>query len=111
MAYASNPVRNEAEEFIRLKIGRLGPNGLDRGSIVRRFVERGASKTRIHAWIAAAVHDTKNPPADTLKADLAVAKAAIEAAETARCSPNFRQRLLLRRWLPPSRCRHGCRRR
>jgi hypothetical protein len=84
MAYPSSPLRNEAEEFIHLEIARVGPGGLDRGAIVRRFVERGASKARVYAWIAALVNDAKNPPPDTLAADLAVAEAAIQAAETAK---------------------------
>jgi hypothetical protein len=80
MAYSSNPLRNEAEEFIRAEIARLGPDALDKGAIVRRYVERGASKTRVHEWIKALVHDAKNPAPDTLPADLAVAEAAMQAA-------------------------------
>ena len=84
MAYSSNPLRNEAEEFIRTEIARVGPDALDKGAIVRRYVERGASKTRVHEWIKALVHDAKNPSPDTLEAGLAVAEAAIKAAEHAK---------------------------
>lgn len=84
MANSSNPLRNEAEEFIRAEIARVGPDAIDKAAIVRRFVERGASKSRLHEWIRDLVHDAKNPPLDTREADLAVAEAAVDAAERAK---------------------------
>ena len=80
MVASSSPLRNEAEEFIRAEIARLGPDALDKGAMVRRYVQRGASKTRVHEWIKALVHDAKNPAPDTLPADLAMAEAAMNAA-------------------------------
>ena len=86
MARPSNPLRNEAEEFIRLELARVGPDGLDKAAIVRRFVERGASQSRVFEWIKAVVRDARHPPAepDTLAADMAVAEAALVAAERAK---------------------------
>ena len=86
MARPSNPLRNEAEEFIRLEVARVGPDGLDKAAIVRRFVERGASQSRVFEWIKGVVRDSRHPSAepDTLEADMAVAEAALVAAERAK---------------------------
>lgn len=73
MARPSNPVRIEAEEFIRAEIERVGIAGLDGGGITRRFVARGASRARVQAWITEAKKEAAADPSATERASVAAA--------------------------------------
>lgn len=52
MARPSNPLRTQCEEFVRAELERAGLAALDVGSIVKRFVALGASRTRVHTWVS-----------------------------------------------------------
>jgi hypothetical protein len=79
MARPSNPVRTEAEEFIRSEIERVGIAGLDGAGITRRFVAKGASRARVQAWITEAKREAAAGPSATDRASVAAATAVEEA--------------------------------
>ena len=84
---ASNPLRNEALEYIQSEIARVGVGKLDRGGIVKAFVARGASRARVYGWIKEETDAHLNPPPpepDPLEVEVAQAEAKVRAAERAK---------------------------
>lgn len=82
---AGPSLRNEAVDFIQAEIERVGTDKLDRGAIVKRFMEKGASRARVYDWLKTEIAAAKEPsPArDDLADDVARAEAVIAASKRA----------------------------
>ena len=80
MAPPSNPLRTQCEEFVRAEIARLGVAGVDTAAVVRRFVELGATRSRVHSWVTELKRQAGPPPPPD---PVAEAAAAVEAAAAA----------------------------
>jgi hypothetical protein len=53
MAERTNALRAELEAAVLVEIEHTGPQGFSKDPIVRRFLDRGASKPTIYRWIDA----------------------------------------------------------
>ena len=59
MAETGEVSRDEVEAAVIAEVTRVGPSEVDKGAMVKRFLDRGASRASLYRWIDAALASGK----------------------------------------------------